>query len=200
MRGWRPVTPATPDDQPNPTAASLLDRLAATPFRLGHTRLLAIDGPAGSGKTTLAASLGREGRARSLGMAVVHLDDMYTGWETDFDELATRVLNQLLTPLLHGETARWQRYDWHAGRLDGWEPVTPPDVLVLDGCGSGALPLAPYASLLVWVEEARDVRIGRGVARDGEQVLPHWLAWMDHEQAHFAANRTRERADVRLPT
>jgi uridine kinase len=180
-------------------AASVLDRLAGTPRRLGRTRLLAVDGPAGSGKTTLAAALDSEGRARGLATEVVHLDDMYNGWETDFDELATRVLDQLLMPLMRGETARWQRYDWHAGRFDGWEPVRPPDVLVLDGCGSGALPLAPHTSLLVWVEAPRDVRIGRGVARDGEQVLPHWLSWMEHEQAHFAANRTRQRADVRLP-
>lgn len=197
------MIPAPSDDQPahqpGPPAASLLDRLAATPSRLGRTRLLAVDGPAGSGKTTLAAAFDTEGRARGLDIAVVHLDDMYNGWATDFDELATRVLQQLLMPLRRGETARWQRYDWDAVRFDGWEPVTPPDVLVLDGCGSGALPLAPSTSLLVWVEAPRDVRIARGVARDGEQVLTQWLAWMDHEQAHFATNDTRERADVRLP-
>lgn len=180
-------------------ATDLIDRLAAAPARLGRTRLLAVDGPAGSGKTTLAAALDREGGTRGIDVAVVHLDDMYEGWATDFDELATRVLDQLLTPLTGGETARWQRYDWDAARFDGWEPVPPPDVLVLDGCGSGALLLAPYTSLLVWVEAPRDVRIRRGVERDGEQVLPHWLAWMDHEQTHFEANGTRERADVRLP-
>ncbi len=194
------MIPAPPDQQPDPLAASIVDRVRATPARLGRTRLVAVDGPAGSGKTTLAASLDSEGQARGLDIAVVHLDDMYAGWATDFDELSTRVLSQLLTPLLHGTTASWQRYDWDAGRFDGWEPVAPPDVLVLDGCGSGALALAAYTSLLVWVEAPPEVRIERGVARDGEQVLPHWLAWMDHEREHFATNGTRERADVRLPT
>ncbi|MBA2773543.1 MAG: AAA family ATPase [Nocardioidaceae bacterium] len=194
------MTLARPGHQPDPVAASLVDRVTAAPARLGRTRLVAVDGPAGSGKTTLAASLDSEGRARGLDIAVVHLDDMYAGWETDFDELASRVLGQLLMPLLQGETARWQRYDWEAEAFNGWEPVSPPDVLVLDGCGSGSLTLASFTSLLVWVEAPPEVRIERGVARDGEQVLPHWLAWMEHEQAHFAANRTRQRAGVRLPT
>jgi hypothetical protein len=42
------------------------------------------------------------------------------------------------------------------------------------------------------------VRIRRGVARDGVDVLPRWLAWMEHEEVEHARQRTRERADVRL--
>ena len=43
--------------------------------------LLAIDGPAGAGKTTLAAQLDKEFAATGT-VRVVHLDDLYSGWTT----------------------------------------------------------------------------------------------------------------------
>jgi hypothetical protein len=71
---------------------------------------------------------------------------------------------------------------------------------VLEGCGSGARDYAAFTTLLVWVEADQEERIRRGVARDGEQVLPKWLAWMESEERHFAAHGTRDRADVRVST
>ncbi len=128
------------------------------------------------------------------------MDDLYDGWTGLDESLAQRVIAQLLEPLASTRPARWQRYDWHAERFDTWETVSPADVLILEGCGSGAEAYASYLSLLVWVEAPEDVRIERGVARDGEQVLPQWLAWMDAEAAQFAANNTAERADITLTT
>lgn len=166
--------------------------------RCGSTRVLAIDGPAGSGKTTLAEGVRAALVTRSVSPVVLHLDDLYDGW-TGLDEtLAPRVERQVLAPLATGEAARWQRYDWMAGRFASWDTFPPPAVLVLEGCGSGARPLTAYTSLLVWLEADPDERIRRGVARDGEEVLPHWLAWTDLEAAHFTAHDTRARADVHL--
>jgi hypothetical protein len=48
----------------------------------------------------------------------------------------------------------------------------------------------------VWVEAPDDVRLQRGLARDGEAMRPQWLAWMRAEADHFAAEATRDRADV----
>jgi hypothetical protein len=67
---------------------------------------------------------------------------------------------------------------------------------VVEGVGCGARACAPYLSLLVWVEAPRDVRFARGIARDGEAYRPHWERWARQEQALFAAEGTRERADV----
>ncbi len=181
-------------DAPIRIATTLLD---CAP-RCGSTRLLAIDGPAGSGKTTLAAAVSAALVARSVGSVVLHMDDLYDGW-TGLDEtLASRVEQQVLAPLATGEPARWQRYDWATRRFGAWETFEPPQVLVLEGCGSGARPLTAYTSLLVWLEADPDERLRRGLARDGEQVLPHWLAWTDLEATYFAADGTRARADLRL--
>ncbi len=135
---------------------------------------------------------------RSVAAVVLHMDDLYDGWTGLDDTLAPRVEQQVLAPLAAGQPAQWQRYDWATGRFATWETFEPPQVLVLEGCGSGDLPVATYTSLLVWLEADPDERIRRGVARDGEQVLPHWLAWTHLEAAHFAAHDTRVRADLRV--
>ncbi len=182
----------------------LLDRIVCLVQQaesyLGSTRLIAIDGPAGSGKTTLASQLDGCLKGCGLKVATLHLDDLYEGWTGLTRGLETRLLEQVIRPLATGQPARWQRYDWHTGAFTEWTELPSPDVLVLEGCGSGALAYASYTSLLVWVEAKEKERIERGVRRDGPGVLPQWLAWMEQEAAHFATNRTRERAQVHLST
>jgi uridine kinase len=173
--------------------------LAAAP-RLRHARLISVDGPAGSGKTTFAAALHSQLAGRGLDVTTLHMDDLYDGWTGLEPALEQRVLDQLLHPLAAGRPARWQQYDWYAGRFDRWHDLVPADVLVLEGCGSGAASYAPYISHLVWLEAGRELRIRRGLERDGEDVLADWLAWIDREDAHFAANRTRSRADLVVRT
>ena len=87
------------------------------PADAGDGRLLCIDGPAGSGKTTLAALASdfdwldsstsvRESR-------LVHMDDLFEGWAgcRTVDEQ----LDGLLTPLGEGRPGSYRRYDWLAG-------------------------------------------------------------------------------------
>ncbi|MCL2467851.1 MAG: uridine kinase [Micrococcales bacterium] len=178
------------------TVATVAKAVWETAARLGQVRLVCVDGPAGSGKTTFADQLAaRLGSGRAT---VVHLDDLYDGWSGLEGSLWTRVSEQVLEPLRAGRAGRFQRYDWETGRFDGWVDVPVAPVLVLEGCGSGRVEGAGLRSLLVWVEVPRDLRLQRGLERDGEHLRDQWTAWMDEEQRHFAANDTRARADVWL--
>ena len=40
----------------------------------------------------------------------------------------------------------------------------------------------------------------RGIERDGEAFRPHWQRWARQEDALFAADRTRQRADLVVDT
>lgn len=164
---------------------------------LGGGRLVCVDGPAGSGKTSLGRALAdaavRQGEATTV--RLLHMDDVYEGWG-GLAEAGPRLAADLVAPLRRGTTGGYRRYDWARGRFTEWVPVEPTDLLVLEGCGSGDSSYDEAITCLVWVEAPREVRVARGVTRDGEQVLAHWYAWMDDEQAVFSRERTRDRADV----
>ncbi|CAM3771217.1 uridine kinase family protein [Isoptericola cucumis] len=164
---------------------------APAPWRT--TRLVCVDGPAGSGKTTLATQL-----ATRLACQVVHLDDLYEGWEAGPDGGARRLAGWVLEPLVEGRPGRYRRYDWYAGRYAEWRDVEPWPFLVVEGCGAAARQVDPWAVLRVWVEADDDERLRRTLERDGEDARDHLLRWMADEAGHYARERTRERADVRL--
>jgi hypothetical protein len=41
-----------------------------------------------------------------------------------------------------------------------------------------------------------DLRLARGVARDGEHLREQWLQWRRDEEVHFAIEETQQRADM----
>jgi uridine kinase len=182
---------------PAAVRAIVLGALGSAP-RLGPVRLVAVDGPAGSGKTTLAAALGEAFAGRGVDCAVLHLDDLYEGWAGLEGSLWPRLAAQVLEPLRRGRPGRYQRYDWLADAFDGWVDLPVPGVLVLEGCGAARREVDPLVVQRVWVQAPPEVRLERGLARDGEAARPHWERWMRDEAAHFARERTAERADVRL--
>ena len=57
--------------------------------------LIAIDGRAGAGKTTLAARFFDELSVDKT-VAVIHMDDLYDGWENALDERLTQSLESIV--------------------------------------------------------------------------------------------------------
>lgn len=169
---------------------ALLDERPAT---LGAQRLVCIDGPAGSGKTTLAAAV-----CARLAAPVVHMDDLYPGW-SGMDAAGPEV-QSILDPLARGEAGSYRRFDWVADRYAEQVTVPPAPVLVLEGVDAGDRAWAEHCTVLVWVETDAATRLRRGLNRDGDRMRAHWEAWMAEEETLFARERTRERADVEVRT
>jgi uridine kinase len=179
---------------PAAVADLVVRRTLGQPATVGRTRLVCVDGPAGSGKSTLGAAVARVAAAHGSAL-LLHMDDMYEGWSGLADALP-RVAAEIVEPLRSGRLGRYRRYDWRAGRFAEAHDVSPVDVLVLEGVGSGAASYADAITTLVWVEAPVDLRLERGIARDGDEQLPHWLTWMDEEAVVHTRERTRDRADV----
>jgi uridine kinase len=162
--------------------------------RGGGTSVVAIDGRAGSGKTTLAKALGAE-----LSAPVVSLEYLYDGWD-GLERGIGLLVTEVLEPLSKGQTAYVPRYDWIRETWDEPAPLDPPETLIVEGAGAGARPAAKYESVLVWLETPSSVRKKRALDRDGETFAPYWDQWAAQEAAMLARERTRERADIVIDT
>lgn len=172
--------------------ATVVDLVMSAPPTLGAGRLVCVDGPAGSGKTTLASALVRDIGVRHT--SVLHMDDVYEGWTGLDAGMAT--MSSVVDALRVGGPGRYRRYDWHAGAYAEEHLVEPVDVLVVEGVGAGGSAYDDAITCLVWVETPSDVRLRRGLERDGEGARDHWLAFRAQEEAMFVRERTRDRADV----
>jgi uridine kinase len=158
--------------------------------RCGKVRLVAVYGPGSAGKSVFADRL-----ANVLGDApIVHTDD-FASWDEPIDWWH-RLEAEVLGPLERGEPVRYQAYEWLRRRLGEWRELPASEAVVLEGVSSARRAVADRLSLAVWVETPRDLRLARGIARDGEAMRPQWDAWMAEEDAHYALDRTRDRADV----
>ena len=136
----------------------LLEAIAAAPrARRGDARVIAIDGRSGAGKSTLAAAL-----AGRVPAALVALEDLYGGWDGLQDGVG-RLCGDVLSPFAQGRAARVPRYDWGAGAWLEPRTLEPPEILIVEGVGAGALAAAPYTSLLAWVQAPAALRLERAL-------------------------------------
>ncbi|MFI6447653.1 hypothetical protein [Kitasatospora sp. NPDC050543] len=171
---------------------ALAAELAALPPSCGPVRLIAVDGHAGSGKTTFATAL-----AAALGGApVVHLDDLATheelfGW-------VGRLRAQVLEPLAAGRDAEHRVYDWTLREFATVRRVPAAPVVLVEGVGAGRRELRPWLAGLIWMELGPEESRRRGERRDGPALADFWAGWALAERAHFTDDPSRPHAQLRI--
>ena len=174
----------------------------------GVCLLVAIDGPGGAGKSTLAQLL--KAQLKTLGwiVAVVKHDDFYLhshqrdnqqagviGRDFDWE----RLRDQVLTPIREGRSAHYQRYDWETDVLAEWHTISAPDAVLVEGVYTMRRELTHLYDLKIWVDCPRAIRLARGVARDGEQARTIWEEdWMPKEDDYVKTHLPHESADLSI--
>ena len=139
--------------------------------------VVGIGGCGGAGKSTLAAAL--SGGSHSA--QVVATDSFWDGSQFDLERLRSDVLDVVLG----GETAFFETWDWATRRAGPERQVDPHGVVVIEGVCALHEMFRSDEQVRVWVDAPADVRLARGVSRDGEASRSMWTdVWMPNEDAY----------------
>ena len=164
------------------------------PANPGTPLLIAVDGFSGAGKTTLAAEIAAA-LTGSGSVRLLHLEDIYPGWD-GLEAGMTYYRKQILRPLSEGRPARWQAWDWAAGRCGDWQRTEAADVVVFEGVGAAHRAARKLLDTTVWVEGEESVRRRYALERDGATYAPHWERWAAQERRWAADDDAASAADV----
>lgn len=166
-----------------------------------RTRVIAVSGFGGSGKSTFALALGRQ-----LGVPVVGIDEFGTAevFSRSFDWSGLdrpRLVGQVLKPLKDGQQLITYDScdDWGTWRT---KPVTVSvaDGLVLEGIGIFHPDLAQFLDFKIWLDVDLETATRQGTARELAAHRDPGTVWKDlwepNEADFFAMYQPRAHADL----
>jgi uridine kinase len=187
-------------DLPEALFTRLASAAAAQPLVL-----VGVDGHGGAGKSAWSSALA-EALQPQTPVAVVHIDDFLLPAAErprgepgpiggDFDW--RRLRDEVLVPLRDGRKASFARYDWNLDALAESHEVAPRGVVIVEGIYSTRRELAGLYDLRVWVDCPREVRLARGLERDGEDARQLWERdWMPAEDRYVHEHQPNQQADL----
>jgi uridine kinase len=156
--------------------------------------LIAIDGRAGAGKTTLAAHFLEE-LSIDKSVEVIHMDDLYGGWENALGERLTQRLESIVKAHQSKSAFEIDIFNWQSMSFDSKRLINPVDILILEGVGAGQKVVRDAGATLYWLDIDAEVGIQRVLKRDGNQIASQMKQWQIVQERHFLRDKTRENAE-----
>lgn len=168
------------------------------------TCIIGIDGCGGAGKSTFAEKL----KHTYPNTTIIHMDDFYFPSSqimnispvnkqigSDFDW--RRMLNQVLEPISHNQEGHYQRYDWSTDCLAEWQTVPVGGLVIVEGIYCTRNELLSKYDFTIWMDCPREIRLARGIERDGEDARDMWEhQWMVAEDMYVREQKPQERANL----
>ncbi len=163
----------------------------------GDCVVITIDGPAGSGKTTLALILLE--RCLEVGPSyTIHMDELYEGWGSTMTPTLTSKLKSILEGVVSGKKIDFTPFNWIEKSLGNPISVQAPKFLIIEGVGAGQSAIRKFVSLAIWIEVPQDVGLARVLERDGPEVAEFMPSFIEAQAAHFLKEDTKKSADYHL--
>ena len=156
--------------------------------------LIAIDGRAGAGKTTLATQLHEE-LSHNKTVSVIHMDDLYNGWHNALSIDLTSKLETITAAFLTRVDILIPIFNWTTMSFDSSQLLVPSDVLIIEGVGAGQKVVRDGGAILYWLDIEPEDGLARVLARDGMEIEIHMRQWQVDQEAHFQRDATRKHAD-----
>ena len=171
------------------TYAQLADQLRETG---NAVRFVGIDGCGGAGNTTFAERLARHGD----GWPLVHTDDFAS--HDEFFDWWPRLLADVIEPMSQHRPATFRPYDWVNRRPGPPKTIEPADVVIIEGVSATRQAWRDRLACAIWVDTDSDLRLQRGLARDGEALTEFWREWRLAASAHGVLRQGRHVAARQL--
>lgn len=161
--------------------------------------IIAIDGPAGAGKTTLAHEL-YLAFSPNRSVQVIHMDDLYDGWDNALTQDLSKVLKYIVDQHIAKSAAKIRRYNWSTSSFGDIETLPLSELLILEGVGSADIEIQDQLAAVIWMEIEPEDGLNRVIDRDGQQVADQMKKWLTTQEKYFSQHSTREKADFILTT
>lgn len=174
--------------------SALLDLCSAT-----QRPIIAIDGPAGAGKTTLARVI-RLAMADRYQVNLLHMDNLYDGWDGALGPQLSQTLTYIVKTHHAGQNLNLSYYDWALSHFEEAREIPAKELLILEGVGSGQSAIRSNLTALVWIGIDEKVGLERVLERDGDYLSSQMDRWLATQGQHFLLEKTEESADFSLTT
>jgi uridine kinase len=151
--------------------------------------LVGIGGQGASGKTTLANAIA----SSVAGTQIVSTDAFYNGQSFELDRLLTDVVQVIVS----GRNATYKAWDWSLNRPNELRTVRPQGVVLIDGVCALDHRFRDFEALRIWVNTPPEVRLVRGIARDGEASRDRWInVWFPSERSYVERDQPMQCAHM----
>ena len=161
--------------------------------------IIAIDGPAGAGKTTLAHDI-KLALAQKYSIAEIHMDDLYDGWDNALTPHLTEVLTYLTNAHKRRAAISLSQYNWQESKFNPAIDIDRTELLILEGVGSGQMAIRDSLTALIWIDVESSQGLARVLQRDGIEIEKQMRKWLTTQEQHFLVEGTQKAADFVLTT
>lgn len=163
--------------------------------------VIALDGRAAAGKTTLAASL-----AERLNAEVIHMDDFFLppelrtaerlslpGGNVHYERFSAEVADGILS----GKPFEYSVFDCSIMGVSGKKRATPEGVTIVEGAYALHPQIPDIYDIKVFVTAPLETRLERILLRNGGEKLEAFRRkWIPLEEAYFSAFDIENKCDI----
>jgi uridine kinase len=161
--------------------------------------IITIDGPAGAGKTTFAQHL-KHLLSKNFSVSIIHMDDLYNGWETPFDSRFSDALMTIVKAHRNATDIPMATYNWATSQYGEMESKKSSELLILEGVASYSNAVSEYVTAGIWLDISPESGLQRVLARDGSAHAAEMYRWLEIQQQHFEIEDTQKAADFVITT
>ncbi len=172
--------------------------------KIKNKSIIAIDGTAGSGKTTLANKIKNHFEQTEI----CHLDQFYKTFNERNDRIGhfnvwnydyERLIKQVIEPWINKKSSKYSTYNYFVDDIDGFNILKPSKYLIIEGVTSLHPILRPYINYSIWLDADENVRLERGIQRDGERFRDLWInEWLPSETVYIKRFKPNKHADLKF--